>query len=103
MSIRYPLVRKRSASSTRRGVRTRPLRLGSSPSRSSTSSISGAIGFASTFGLITFTTALFDFIGSNFKDVPRRLSDAHFFQLRPLARKHLPPIPLEPPANLATQ
>src|SRR5947209_4761254 len=89
--------------STRSGVRNNPSRLGSSPNRPIISSISGAIDASSEGEFITFTTALFDFIGTNFKDVPRRLSDADFLQLRPLARKHFFPIPLQPPANLKSE
>src|SRR5215472_4888506 len=48
---------------------------------------------------MTFTTALFDFIGTHFKDVARRLADAYFFQLRPLAGKHFFPIPFEAAAD----
>ena len=54
-------------------------------------------------GSIILTTALVDFIGSHFKDVPRGLADADLLQLRPFAWKHLFPIPLQPAADLAGQ
>src|ERR1019366_2058546 len=98
-----PLVRKRSALSTRCGVRARPSRFGSSPSRPNISSTSGASDCSPIGGFIIFTTALFDFIASHFKDVPRRLADADSLQLRPLARKHLFPIPFQPAADLNSQ
>src|ERR1017187_4919365 len=97
-----PLVRKRRALSTRSGVRARPSRFGSSPRRPNISPISGATD-SPVRGSIILTTALFDFIGSYFKDVPRRLADANLLQLRPLARKHLLPIPLQPAADLQPQ
>src|ERR1035437_8818336 len=88
------------ALSTRSGVRTRPSRFGSSPKRPSNSSISGAIDSFPAGGFIILTTALFDFIGSHFKDVPRGLADANLIQLRPIARKHLFPISFQPAADL---
>src|ERR1035438_10238654 len=101
--ISYPLVRKRRALSTRSGVRARPSRFGSSPKRPNISSTSGAIDSSPVCGSIILTTALFDFIGSHFKDVPRRLADANLLQLRPLPRKHLLPIPFQPAADLKPQ
>src|SRR5579871_3062114 len=89
--------------STRCGVRSRPSRFGSSPSRPSRSSIKGAIGASSGLGFMILTTALFDFICTDFEDVSSGLSDADFLQLRPLARKHFFPISLQPPANLETK
>src|ERR1051325_4781965 len=47
----------------------------------------GAMPPWSCLGGITLTTALFDFIGTNLKDVPGRLGDAHLVQLRPFAGK----------------
>src|SRR5208283_4822160 len=102
-SIRYPLVRNRSALSTRSGVRTNPPRWGSSPNRSKTSLMSGAMLCSSGFGCITLMTALFDFIGPDFKYVPRRLGNADLLQLRPLARKDLFPMRLQTAANLDPQ
>src|ERR1035437_3317086 len=88
------------ALSTRSGVCTRPSRFGSSPRRPNNSPISGAIDSPPAGGFIILTTALFDFIGSHFKDVPRGLADANLLQLRPLARKHLFPISFQPAADL---
>src|ERR1039458_7641456 len=94
---------KRSALSTRSGVCNSPSRRGSSPNRIRTSLMSGAMLGSSGFGCITFTTALFDFIGPNLKDVPRRFGDADLLQLRPLARKRLFPMRLQTPADLDPQ
>src|SRR4029077_12402263 len=88
------------ALSTRSGVRSRPSRFGSSPRRPSNSSTRGAIDSSPFDGSIILTTALVDFIGSHFKDVPRGLADADLLQFRPLARKHLFPIPFQPAADL---
>src|SRR5215472_15533613 len=55
------------------------------------------------FGWMTFTTALFDFIGSYFKDVPCGLRDADLLQLRPFARKSGGPVAFQAPADLAPQ
>src|SRR5215467_14381880 len=89
--------------STRTGVRSRPSRLGSSPRRLINSSISGANDSPSGGGFIILTTALFDFIGSDFKDVSRRLADADFLQFRPFAGKHFFPISLQSSADLETE
>src|ERR1035438_972268 len=91
------------ALSTRSGVRARPSRFGSSPRRPNISSISGAIDSSPAGGFIILTTALFDFIGPHFKDVPRRLTDANLLQLRPLARKPLLPILFQPAADLQSE
>src|SRR5471030_2808570 len=81
-------------------MRARPSRRGSSPNRASISRISGAMVCSCGFGLITFTTALFDFIGSHLKDVARGLFDADLLQLRPVARKHFFPMLLQSAADL---
>src|ERR1035437_8196991 len=101
--IWYPLVRKRISLSTRSGVCTRPSRFGSSPKRPNISSMRGAIDSSPACGFTILTTALFDFIGSHFKDVPRGLTDANLLQLRPLVRKHLFPISFQPAADLEPQ
>src|SRR6266850_6928078 len=102
MSALYPLVRNRSAWPTRVGVRTSPSRSGSSPNCTSISFTRGASD-SSPLGGMTFTTALFDFIGPYFKDVPRGLRDADLFQLRPRARESFSPIPFQPPADFHPQ
>src|ERR1700733_13291422 len=102
ISTLYPLVRNCNAFSTRSGVRCRPSRSGSSPSCSSISRTRGAIGW-SCLGRIIFTTALFDFIGSQLKDVPFRLGDANLLQLRPLAGEGRAPVALQPAADLHGQ
>src|SRR3954452_4498602 len=103
ISIRYPLVRNFRALSTRSGVRNRPSRRGSSPNAARISSMCGAMFFSATFACITFTTALFDFIGSDLKGVLRRLADADPLQLRPRAGKHRSPVLFQPPADLPRQ
>src|SRR4051812_12217481 len=82
--------------STRSGVRCKPSRCGSSPSREIISLTREAISWP--FGGITLT--LVDFIGINFKDVPCRLADAIFPQLRPPPRNLFFPFPLHPAENL---
>src|SRR5262249_20261554 len=62
------------------------------------SSTRGAMA-SSRFGRMTFTTALFDFIGFYFKDVSDRLRDPHFFELRPFPWKHFFPTSLQPAAD----
>src|SRR5690242_18943254 len=84
------------------GVRSRPSRLGSSPSRPSNSSISGVISRSLPFDM-PFTIALFDLSGTIIKDVPRGLADADLFQLRPLPRKRLFPISLQAAADFVPE
>src|SRR6185436_20501500 len=93
----------RSALSTRSGVRTRPSRRGSSPMLANNSLTRGAMLPSPCFACITFTTALLDFIGLDFKDVPRGFRDANLFQLRPLAGEHGAPLQLHAPADLESQ
>src|ERR1700733_9494490 len=102
ISTLYPLVRNCSAFSTRSGVRCKPSRNGSSPSCSSISRTRGAMGW-SCLGRIIFTTALFDFIGSQLKDVPFRLGDANLLQFRPAAGESRAPVALQPPTDLHGQ
>src|SRR5690242_11044287 len=60
----------------------------------------GAMASPSDLGCITLTTALFDLIGSHFKDVPRSFHDADGFQARPFPAEGEAPVPLQSTADL---
>src|ERR1700704_6584343 len=92
MSARYPLVRNSSAFATRPGVRCNPSLPGSSPSNGSISATRSSIERSRRCGATTNVLIAFALVAFiHFKDVPLRLGDANFFQLRPSTWKHARP------------